>query len=122
MATCARCGSDVPDGATRCVACSPPGPNSLLETETVPGSPGESVLLDPGTVLAGRYRILALAGRGGEGEVYKADDLKLGQTAAVKILPDSFRTDERRLARLIGEVRIARRVSHPNVCRVYDIV
>jgi tRNA A-37 threonylcarbamoyl transferase component Bud32 len=63
-----------------------------------------------------------LAGRGGEGEVYAADDLKLGQTVAVKILPESVRTDERRLARLIHEVRVARRVSHPNVCRVYDIV
>ena len=78
--------------------------------------------LDIGTVLAGRYRILALAGQGGEGEVYRADDLKLDQMIAVKILPESFRRDERRLARLIGEVRIARRVSHPNVCRVYDIV
>jgi tRNA A-37 threonylcarbamoyl transferase component Bud32 len=93
-----------------------------METETALRPPTPSVLLDPGTVLAGRYQILALAGRGGEGEVYAADDLKLDQTVAVKILPESFRTDERRLARLVHEVRIARRVSHPNVCRVYDIV
>jgi tRNA A-37 threonylcarbamoyl transferase component Bud32 len=122
MATCTRCGSSLPDGATLCPRCSPAIDNSLLETEAAPRSPGEFVPLDPGTVLAERYRILALAGRGGEGEVYRADDLKLGQTVAVKILPESFRTDERRLARLISEVRIARRVSHPNVCRVYDIV
>jgi tRNA A-37 threonylcarbamoyl transferase component Bud32 len=122
MATCTRCGSDLPDGATPCPKCSPSIDNSLLETEAAPRLPGEFVPLDPGTVLAERYRILALAGRGGEGEVYQADDLKLGQTVAVKILPESFRRDERRLARLISEVRIARRVSHPNVCRVYDIV
>ncbi len=122
MATCSRCGSTLPDGATHCSACAPSFPNSLLETEAAPGSHGKSDFLDPGTVLAGRYRIRVLAGRGGEGEVYQADDLKLGQTVAVKILPESFRRDERRLARLISEVRIARRVSHPNVCRVYDIV
>jgi len=122
MATCARCGSDLPPGATHCVTCSPSVDKSELDTETSPGKPRDSVPFALGTVLAGRYRILALAGRGGEGEVYRADDLKLGQTVAVKILPESLRTDERRLTRLVGEVRTARRVSHPNVCRVYDIV
>ena len=122
MATCSRCGSDIPGGATHRSKCSPSIDSSLLETEAAPGSQAESVLIQPETVLAGRYRIVSLAGRGGEGEVYRADDLKLGQTVAVKILPESFRRDERRLARLISEVRIARRVSHPNVCRVYDIV
>ncbi len=108
MATCARCGGDLPDGTTRCPACRPPNPNSLLDTETAPGAPGGSVLLQAGTVLADCYRILAFGVRGGEGEVYRADDLKLAQTVAVKILAESVRADERRLARLIGEVRTAR--------------
>jgi tRNA A-37 threonylcarbamoyl transferase component Bud32 len=63
-----------------------------------------------------------MAGRGGEGEVYRAEDLKLGQTVAIKMLPEAFRSDDRRLARLVHEVRTSRRVAHPNVCRVYDIV
>jgi len=74
-----------------------------------------------GTVLANRYRILGLLGRGGMGEVYKAEDLELNQTVALKFLPESFARDESALARFRGEVRNARQVSHPNVCRVFDI-
>ena len=55
------------------------------------------------------------------GEVYRAEDLKLGQTVALKLLPEELGHDEARLSRLLDEVRIARQVSHPNVCRVYDI-
>jgi hypothetical protein len=68
-----------------------------------------------------RYRIVALLGRGGMGEVYRADDLTVGQPVALKFLPPRFAKDLDRLARLRGEVRAARQVSHPNVCRVYDI-
>jgi serine/threonine-protein kinase len=55
------------------------------------------------------------------GEVYRADDLKLGQTVALKFLPRHLQRDPRRLNRLLNEVRLARQVSHPNVCRVYDV-
>jgi predicted Ser/Thr protein kinase len=72
----------------------------------------------PGTLLAGRYRIIGLLGRGGMGEVYRATDLTLAQSVALKFLPAS---DERMLERFHNEVRVARQVSHPNVCRVYDI-
>ncbi|HEY7390279.1 MAG TPA: serine/threonine-protein kinase [Bryobacteraceae bacterium] len=75
----------------------------------------------PGTLLGGRYRIIALLGRGGMGEVYRATDLMLGQSVALKFLPEEAARDQRLLERFHGEVRIARQVSHPNVCRVYDI-
>ena len=75
----------------------------------------------PGTLLGGRYRIIALLGRGGMGEVYRATDLTLGQSVALKFLPEQAARDQRLLERFHGEVRIARQVSHPNVCRVYDI-
>src|SRR5438477_6560426 len=84
----------------------------------VPRSPTR---FTPGTVIADRYRIVALLGRGGMGEVYRADDLKLGQSVALKFLPAHSIDDPERRARFHGEVRIARQVSHPNVCRVYDI-
>ncbi len=75
----------------------------------------------PGRLLASRYRIVALLGKGGMGEVYRADDLTLGQAVALKFLPDEAARDEGLLERFRNEVRIARRVSHPNVCRVDDV-
>ena len=75
----------------------------------------------PGTLLGSRYRILTLLGRGGMGEVYRAMDLTLGQSVALKFLPEEASRNQRLLERFHGEVRVARLVSHPNVCRVYDI-
>jgi serine/threonine-protein kinase len=75
----------------------------------------------PGTLLAGRYRIVGRLGRGGMGEVYRADDLRLGQSVALKFLPEAVARDAVWLRRLHDEVRIAREVAHPSVCRVYDI-
>src|SRR5207253_4797802 len=64
-------------------------------------------------------RILGLRGQGGMGEVYRANDLKLNQPVALKFLPAA--TTRNLLDRFHAEVRIARQVSHPNVCRIYDI-
>ena len=74
----------------------------------------------PGAILAGRYRIVGLLGKGGMGEVYRADDLKLGQPVALKFLPPRFDAKPERLERFLAEVHTARQVSHPNVCRIYD--
>ena len=75
----------------------------------------------PGATLADRYRIVSPLGKGGMGEVYRAEDLKLGQTVALKFLPKSLARNAEALARFMREVRLARQVSHPNVCRVFDI-
>jgi Protein kinase domain len=75
----------------------------------------------PGAVVAGRYRLVALLGRGGMGEVYRADDLTLDQPVALKFLPGGVAADDIRLAQFHNELRIARQVSHKNVCRLYDL-
>jgi hypothetical protein len=75
----------------------------------------------PGEILAGRYRIVAPLGRGGMGEVYRADDTKLGQPVALKFLPPALGEDADRRRRLLDEVRLARRVAHPHVCHVWDV-
>jgi serine/threonine-protein kinase len=75
----------------------------------------------PGALLASRYRIVSRLGKGGMGEVFRADDLILGQPVALKFLPESASGNLDLLKRFYDEVRIARQVSHANVCRVYDI-
>ncbi|HEV7241899.1 MAG TPA: serine/threonine-protein kinase [Thermoanaerobaculia bacterium] len=75
----------------------------------------------PGTLVAERYRISSILGKGGMGEVYRADDIKLGQIVALKFLPAKRALDAKLLDRLHDEVRLGRQVTHPNVCRIYDI-
>jgi hypothetical protein len=75
----------------------------------------------PGAVVAGRYRLIALLGRGGMGEVYRADDLTLDQPVALKFLPEGVAVDAARLTQFHNELRTARQVSHKNVCRLYDL-
>jgi serine/threonine-protein kinase len=71
--------------------------------------------------LGGRYRIVSLLGKGGMGEVYRADDLTLEQPVALKFLPEAWSQNADAIARFRNEVRVARQVSHPNVCRVHDL-
>ncbi|MDZ4686914.1 MAG: serine/threonine-protein kinase [Planctomycetaceae bacterium] len=75
----------------------------------------------PGSPFAGRYRIVALLGKGSMGEVYRADDLKLSQTIALKLLPEHLRANPMLRASIVNEVRLSRRITHPHVCRVHDI-
>src|SRR5512144_1891610 len=141
---CPSCSAESPEGSRFCPACGEAvgAPSQLptgLATPSVAaaarrrspssGSIGRlasSESLDaegfaPGTVLAERYRIVGLIGRGGMGEVYRADDLKLGQTVALKFLPALLAAEPAWIERFYAEVRHARQVAHPNVCRVYDI-
>jgi hypothetical protein len=136
MARCSSCSSEISQGGRFCPSCGLPVASDALATQTVAASTpratpssGPSRISSaraagrfaPGQMLAGRYRIVALLGKGGMGEVYRADDLVLEQPVALKFLPESLSANEAALARFRGEVRIARQVSHPNVCRVYDL-
>jgi predicted Ser/Thr protein kinase len=126
---CSSCGAPLSSDAQAtvgAVGASPPPPPKVPKTPSAKprsssgGLASEGRFL-PGTLLAQRYRIVALLGKGGMGEVYRADDLTLGQPVALKFLPEAAARDEDALARFRNEVRTARRVSHPNVCRVYDV-
>jgi serine/threonine-protein kinase len=99
---------------------------NYLDESTTGSQDTSSGIVDPGrfpagTVAAGRYRIIELLGRGGMGEVYRADDITLNQSVALKFLPSLFGSDPKWLERFRNEVRLARQVTHPNVCRVFDI-
>jgi eukaryotic-like serine/threonine-protein kinase len=86
---------------------------------TVPLEPLEE--LPEGTLLASRYHITELVGQGGMGAVYAAHDEDLDEDIALKVLRPDLGRDADFQRRLKAEVRLARRVSHPNVCRVHDI-
>jgi len=126
MPSCPACAYACPEGSRYCPYCSAALDATSAETAVMGVSVGSSSSVDegrflPGTLVGGRYRIAGLLGRGGMGEVYRATDLTLGQAVALKFLPDATATDERALARFYNEVRVARQVTHPNVCRVYDV-
>ena len=146
LVSCPAFASAVPGRARFCPSCGSAvdfGATASLEPEATPRTPGSprdsprqrgsspSVRISsssgyesryvPGTTLADRYRIVSPLGKGGMGEVYRAGDLKLGQTVALKFLPRSLAQTEQALERFTRKVRLARQVSHPNVCRMFDI-
>ncbi len=138
MPVCPNCETKNPDESKFCSACGVeiqsdrrptvdhvPTTSSQLPPQGIAPSSGSSFSqhgrFEPGTRLGARYRIVALLGRGGMGEVYRADDLELGQSVALKFLPERVVKDREALQRFRGEVRTARQVAHPNVCRTYDI-
>jgi serine/threonine protein kinase len=127
---CPRCQKSLSPGTSFCISCGvqvDDDATQRLEHQKAPSkhTPSFDSIDDarfvPGTILAERYRIVGLLGKGGMGEVYRADDLKLSQPVALKFLPQRYLSDGATLARFHREVRVARQVSHRNVCRVYDI-
>ena len=78
-------------------------------------------MLSKDTLLAGRFRILRFLGRGGMGEVYEAADLELGGSVALKTLRPALLRDPEFLVRFRREVQLARKVTHPQICRVFDV-
>jgi serine/threonine-protein kinase len=94
-----------------------------MTTRARPISPrtDDRLAFAPGQVFAERYRIVTLLGHGGMGDVYRADDLRVGQPAALKFLARRSSSPSRRQERFVRELRLARQIAHPNVCRVYDI-
>src|SRR5687768_18385602 len=72
----------------------------------------------PGHVIAGRYRMITRLGAGGMGEVWRADDLVLEIQVALKLI---YSADAEGRKRILDEVRLARQITHPAICRVFDV-
>ena len=113
---CSRCGATLNSSPTMSIS------SEMAEGKrATPAPPIPPRGFTPGSTIADRYRVVSLLGRGGMGEVYAADDLKLGQRVALKFLPAGRLKSSSWREQFYAEVRLARQVSHPNVCRVYDV-
>ncbi len=98
----------------------PAADESHTDLEPRPFPSAEVAALHSGTVLGGRYQIRKVIGRGGMGLVVQAFDLTLGEDVAVKILRAEYAGEHAWAERLAREVKLARQIHHPNVCRVFD--
>jgi formylglycine-generating enzyme required for sulfatase activity len=117
-----------PDAQERCVQCSAPLPRIKIQGQAVsapqaprPGQGPGAGQLAPGQILAGRYTIAGLIGRGGMGCIYRVKDNTLNEEVALKTLLPQFVRDKMVVERFFNEARIARKLAHPNIVRVHDI-
>ncbi len=78
-------------------------------------------VFEQGQLLCSRFEVLRPLGAGGMGQVYLAKDRSLGETVALKTILPSLAREERFRKRFISEIQSARRVTHPNVCRIFDL-
>ena len=85
------------------------------------GGPVQAPIFSPGEIVSARYRISAYLGQGAAGEVYGAEDLHLRSRVALKVLRPGASRDPQSIERFKREILLARRVSHPNVCRIFDL-
>ena len=85
-----------------------------------PRTPGAAVFRT-GDIVAFRFRIVRYLALGGMGELYEAEDLELQERVALKTILPHIASDERAIVRFKREVHLARQVTHPNVCRIYDV-
>ena len=91
---------------------------AITPPSTTSGAPREAARFVPGHVLAGRYRMIARLGTGGMGEVWRADDLVLETQVALKLI---YSADAEARKVILDEVRLARQITHPAICRVFDV-
>ena len=111
------------DACARCQVVLAEASRAFRERSTgaLPGAAIPMMRFAPGDKLASRYRILRFIARGGMGEVYEAHDLILNTRLALKTLAATISDDPNAIRRLKQEVNLARLITHPNVCRIFDI-
>jgi len=119
---CPKCKTENTSDSEFCKKCATPLPSS----KEIPASPTETLEapteeLTTGSTFAGRYQIIEELGRGGMGKVYKALDTEIKEKIALKLINPEISADKRTIERFQNELKFARKISHRNVCRMYDL-
>jgi len=119
---CPKCQFENPDDTLYCGKCTTP----LKPSEEISVSPTKTLQipvkeLEIDSTFAGRYQILEELGKGGMGMVYKALDKEINEQVAIKLLKPEIADDESTIERFRNELKIARKISHKNVCRMYHL-
>src|ERR1700729_4117007 len=94
---------------------------TITDSLTTSGEPAVTGKIDVGALVAGRYLIVRFIANGGMGDVYEAQDRSLQHSVALKTIRSDRASDSRRVERFKREVLLARRVTHRNVCRMFDV-
>lgn len=120
---CPKCQTDNLGDSGFCRACAEPlnGPEKapVVSTKTIEIPPSLSL---SGTVFAGRFQVVEELGRGGMGVVYRAFDTRLREEVALKVIKPEIASDKKALERFSTELKLARRIVHRNVCRMYELM
>jgi tetratricopeptide (TPR) repeat protein len=112
--------ADNPDDMTVSYVDTPPrdlpGPQGVAAADVPPNA-----VFAPGQILAGRFKVIRFVARGGMGEVYEAEDQELNERVAVKTARFEGSQGSHEIERFRREIQLARKVTHPNVCRTFDV-
>jgi serine/threonine protein kinase/tetratricopeptide (TPR) repeat protein len=119
---CPKCSAENPDTLKFCGECgtklAPSESPQASQTQTMDTS---SVELSRGTIFAGRYEVLEQLGSGGMGKVYRVYDRKLEEELALKLIRPEIAANRRNIERFKNELKVARKIAHTHVCRMYDL-
>ena len=118
---CPKCHFENPYDSLYCGKCTTPLPTS----EEIPVSPTKTLEtpteeLTRGTIFAGRYEIIEELGKGGMGKIYRVEDKKIKEEVALKLIKPEIASDRKTIERFTNELKMARKIAHRNVCKMYD--
>lgn len=119
---CPQCQADNPETSSFCAGCGnrirPPEKIEDLQTLTMKTP---TPILAPGTIFAGKYKILGEIGRGGMGEVYLVEDTSLARKVALKFLPEDMYKDPAARSRFLREAKAAAALDNPYICSIHEV-